>query len=152
MILSDFWLLATCCLPPLCCQLVWGIDWPVNPLIQVDSNHCLKKNMWTHSKHVSYCFTCWHALPSGCLGHGFRIRPTWQHGFLKTKQITWVYAQNCCFGCSNGQITENWISTSKNFGGLLPHSGWLLSTWILKNDQARHGLGMDYIVQSKLPN
>ena len=38
-----FWLLGTCCLPPLCCQLDLGIDWPVNPLIQVDSNHCLKK-------------------------------------------------------------------------------------------------------------
>ena len=66
-----------------------------------------------HSKNVSYCLTCWHALSSGCLGHGFRIRLTWQHGFLKTKQNTWVYAQNCCLGCSNGQITENWISTSK---------------------------------------
>merc|ERR1712086_1243820 len=58
---------------------------------------------------MSYCVTCWHALSSGCLGHGYRIRPNLQHGILKTKQITWVYAQSCCLWCSSRQITENRI-------------------------------------------
>ena len=61
---------------------------------------------------------CHTVSPAGMLCHlgaWGMASETDQHAnmaFFRTKQIIWVYAQNCCFGCSSGQVTETSISTS----------------------------------------
>ena len=152
MLLSDFWLLATCCLPPLRCQLVLGIDWPVNPLIQVDSNHCLKKTC-EHTANM-----CRIVSPVGMLCHlgaWGMASESGKHDNMAVSKLSKLFGlmhKTVVWGVQVDKPQTIACPHRKNYEGCCHILAGCCQLDVLKNDRARHGLGMDYIVQSKLPN
>ena len=88
-----------------CCQLDLGIDWPVNPLIQVDTTQSLWKP-WQNTAipcHPVPCvgMTC----QLGGLGHGWRAMLLIQPGIMEHTKNWKVSAK---MACHPPEVSKSW--------------------------------------------